>query len=114
MNNEKFGIGFILGVGIGAIVGAAIGILTAPKSGAETREDLGEYYGVAKDKAAAYAAIAQEKGAEVIEKGREYLETAQEKGAEVLEKGRDYVAKIKNGKNEESAEEDEEFTIVEE
>ena len=26
MNNEKFGIGFILGVGIGAIVGAAIGI----------------------------------------------------------------------------------------
>ncbi len=40
MSNEKFGIGFVIGVGIGAIVGAAIGLLTAPKSGSETREDI--------------------------------------------------------------------------
>lgn len=31
---------FLAGVGLGALVGAAAGLLLAPKSGAETREDL--------------------------------------------------------------------------
>lgn len=73
MNNEKFGLGFVIGVGIGAIVGAAIGILAAPKSGEETREDIQEYCGVVKDKAIAYATLAQEKGEAVLEKGKEYV-----------------------------------------
>ena len=112
MSNEKFGIGFVIGVGIGAIVGAAIGLLTAPKSGAETREDIEQYYGVAKDKATAYAAIAQEKGEVVVEKGKEYFAKAQEKGAEVIEKGKEVIAKYKAKEDEPAAEE--ELTVVEE
>ena len=114
MNNEKFGLGFIIGVGLGAIVGAAIGLLTAPKSGAETREDLEEYYGVAKDKAAAYAAVAQEKGEIVFEKGKEYFAAAQEKGNEVLAKGKDYVSQLKTKKTPVEDVAEEELTVVEE
>lgn len=31
---------FVLGAALGAVAGAVAGILTAPKSGAETRKDL--------------------------------------------------------------------------
>ena len=31
---------FLAGIGVGALIGAAAGLLLAPKSGAETREDL--------------------------------------------------------------------------
>ena len=31
---------FLAGVGLGALIGAAAGLLMAPKSGAETRQDL--------------------------------------------------------------------------
>jgi len=31
---------FLAGVGVGALIGAAAGILLAPRSGAETREEL--------------------------------------------------------------------------
>ena len=115
MNKENFGLGFIIGVGVGALVGAAIGLLTAPKSGVETREDLAEYYGVAKDKATAYAAVAQEKGEIAVEKGKEYLALAQEKGAEVIAKGKEAIEQFKAKKCGCEAEEtEEEFTVVEE
>lgn len=111
MSKENFGLGFIIGVGVGAIVGAAIGLLTAPKSGEETREDIEAYYGVAKDKATAYAAVAQEKGEMAFEKGKEYLSIAQEKGMEAFEKGKEAINQLKN-KN--CACDEEEFTVVEE
>jgi len=111
MSKENFGLGFIIGVGVGAIVGAAIGILAAPKSGAETREDIEAYYGVAKDKATAYAAVAQEKGEIVLERGKEYFTIAQEKGKEVIEKGKETISQLTNKNLEEDLEE---FTVVEE
>ena len=110
MNKDNLGLGFIIGVGVGAIVGAAIGLLTAPKSGAETREDINAYVGVAKDKAAAYGAIAQEKGEFFVDKGKEYFAIAQEKGNEAIAKGKEYIEQLK-AKDDEV---EEEFTIVEE
>jgi gas vesicle protein len=52
----KFGIGLLLG----AAVGAVAGILTAPKSGKETREDL-------KKKGKEVAEVVKEKTGEVVE-----------------------------------------------
>jgi gas vesicle protein len=39
-NDRNVMLYFLAGVGVGALIGAAAGILLAPKSGAETREDL--------------------------------------------------------------------------
>ena len=41
----------LAGVGLGAIIGAAAGLLFAPKSGAETREELADKAKELKDKA---------------------------------------------------------------
>lgn len=47
---SKLGAGAI-GVGIGALIGVVAGVLTAPKSGKETREDIKQKSGELKDKA---------------------------------------------------------------
>jgi gas vesicle protein len=41
---------FLAGVGLGALVGAAAGLLLAPKSGVETREELGHKFEELKNK----------------------------------------------------------------
>ena len=64
----KFGLGLLLG----AAVGAVAGILTAPKSGKETREDL-------KNKGKELAEAAKAKGEEISKNTGEFVETAKEK-----------------------------------
>lgn len=46
---------FLAGVGLGALVGAAAGLLLAPKSGAETREDLAHKFDELKNKVTEWA-----------------------------------------------------------
>lgn len=58
---------FIAGIVIGGLIGAAIGILYAPKSGKETREDLGR------------------KADELLTKAKEEYETAVEKSRKIYE-----------------------------
>lgn len=64
----KFGLGLLLG----AAVGAVAGILTAPKSGKETREDL-------KQKGKEIADAAKTKGEKVAKNTGEFVEGAKEK-----------------------------------
>ena len=66
--SKKFG----LGLAVGALVGAVAGILTAPKSGEETRKDL-------KLKAKKVADVATQKTGEVAENAGEFVEETKEK-----------------------------------
>jgi len=102
---------FLLGLGIGA----GLGILFAPKSGAETRRELGEkikeLYEKAKEIDAEdvkakieelkkeikeldkekVLAIAKKKGTQIKDKATELVALAKEKGTPVLEKAADEV-----------------------
>lgn len=60
-NNEKnVMLYFLAGVGVGALIGAAAGLLLAPKSGAETREDLARKFDELKHKIADWAKARRE------------------------------------------------------
>ena len=73
--SKKFG----LGLAIGAMVGAVAGILSAPKSGEETRKDL-------KTKAKKVADIATEKTAKVASDAGDFVEDTKEKVGEFADK----------------------------
>ena len=78
MANEKKGSGagkFALGALIGAAVGAVAGLLTAPKSGKETREDIKQKAGEVKDAATEKAKDAK-KFAKLIVRSCEALSNA--------------------------------------
>jgi gas vesicle protein len=49
-NSDNNMLYLLAGVGLGAIIGAAAGMLFAPKSGAETRDELNEKYSELKHK----------------------------------------------------------------
>lgn len=54
---------FLAGVGLGALVGAAAGLLLAPKSGAETREELTKKFDDLKQKVTDWSAERKVKAA---------------------------------------------------
>ena len=71
MADKKGGNKFILGALIGAAIGAAAGLLTAPKSGAETRDDLAK-------------------------KGKKALRDGKAAGEKVVDKAKSEIDQLKN------------------
>jgi gas vesicle protein len=59
---------------VGGIVGAGVALLTAPQSGRETREKIGEMAGDAKDKIVSAGQSAKLKIADTLSRGRDYIE----------------------------------------
>lgn len=88
MSKSKFALGAL----IGAAVGVAAGILTAPKSGKETRADLKAKADDAKKRADKAMADAKVKGQHVYEDVREQAD-AQLKGAKSTVS--DYADRVK-------------------
>lgn len=91
---------FALGAVIGGLVGAAIGVLTAPKSGKETRDELKVKAGSAKQGALNKA---DEIGEEVSKRARDARTRAEQvadeakvKGGEVKEVVDDYRNRSEN------------------
>lgn len=74
---SKGGLGFVLGLLTGSLIGAATAILTAPRSGVETRELL-------KEKAFQAKATAATKAEEIKEDVGEWTTTAKGKVAEKM------------------------------
>ena len=78
MGNEKScsGICCMLSFLIGAVVGGGIALLTAPKSGKRTREQLKRMARDAKEKAEDYYDEMKDKAAEATEKVQDYYQEA--------------------------------------
>ena len=60
----------LAGIGIGVLVGAVAGLLLAPKSGVETREDLGKSLGDLSDKVTELGRNVSQKVSDVVERTR--------------------------------------------
>ena len=69
---------------LGAVSGAAVALLYAPATGKETREYLGDRAKEGRER----AAVAAQKGREVVKQGRETLSTAIERGREAYQQAR--------------------------
>lgn len=92
-NDDKcVGMNFLAGIGLGALVGAAAALLMAPKSGAETREDL--------KKAVQDLSKSTE---ELRKRSGEILEMAKEKAAQAYEAGVESIQKKRAGGETEEA-----------
>ena len=75
---------FALGAVIGAAAGVVAGILTAPKSGKETRADLKAKADDLKQQADKTAAEAKKKGEKVYKETRKQVETAVDGGLKTV------------------------------
>ena len=80
MENEKScsGMCCVLSFLIGAMVGGGIALLTAPKSGKRTREQLARMAGDVKDKAEDYYDEMKDKATEATEKVQGYYQEAKQ------------------------------------
>lgn len=73
---------------LGAVSGAAVALLYAPATGKETRDYLGDKAREGRERAAAAAQAAAERGREVVQQGRETLTTAIDRGREAYQQAR--------------------------
>lgn len=101
---KKFGLGIL----IGAAAGVVTGLLTAPKSGKETRQDIkdkaGDLRGAAERKLKdahkeldKISADARKKAAELKGKAQDELHTYADKADELKNKAKDAITSIKSG-----------------
>jgi len=97
MSEERgFGAGsIILSFFIGGIVGAGIALLVAPKSGVETRKQIKEFAGEAKEKAESYIEKVKEKASSVVEKGKDLIEKEKSIIKSAVDAGREAYEKEK-------------------
>ena len=93
-----FGTGaVILSFFIGGIIGAGIALLTAPKSGAETRKIIKDFAGEAKDKAGEYIDQAKGKATSYIEKGKQFVDREKNIITKAVEAGKEAYDRERQG-----------------
>lgn len=96
-DNGTSGLGwFLAGLGVGALVG----VLYAPKSGADTRQDILAGAADAKQKAADLAQQGIDKANDYVEQGKQAAGDYVDKGKEYYEKGRSqWTQYVEKGKS---------------
>ena len=89
MNDERHSAGtVIIAFLAGGLVGAGIALLTAPRSGKETREKIGEIADEAKDKIRSVAEDARAKMVETFGKGKDILDEKKSAITHAIEAGK--------------------------
>lgn len=90
----------ILAFVLGGIVGAGVALLTAPQSGAETREKIKELADETKKKATEYAGQVKDKFGHAVDSGKHFVEekkslisTAIDAGKEAFEREKEKLSK---------------------
>lgn len=89
MSKRKFALGALFG----AVAGVAAGILTAPKSGKETRADLKKKANELKGEAGEKAKEAREKGEQIYADTKKRVDAAVDEGRKTVDDYRDRTAR---------------------
>lgn len=94
---------FSLGLAIGALAGLVMGLLTAPKSGKETREDIKRKAGEVKDETVRKAKDAKDKANQFVGSTRkkvdEAVDDAKDKAGELKKRAEGAVDSAKSDLN---------------
>jgi len=98
MNEERgcaAGSHVILAFVLGGLVGAGLALLTAPRSGRETREKIREFADETKKKASEYADQTKDKLSSAVEHGKEFVSEKKSLISSAIEAGKDAYGKEK-------------------
>ncbi len=79
---------FLAGLGLGAL----LGVLYAPKSGAETRDDLAASAREGKEYLARQSQVVRDQANQWVDRGREQFDDYVERGKDLYSQGRDQVS----------------------
>jgi len=82
---------------LGGIIGAGVALLTAPKTGEETRRIIRDFAEDAKDKAEEYVGHAKEKAAGFVDKGKELIDKEKNIITRAVEAGKEAYEREKQG-----------------
>ncbi|MEW6600747.1 MAG: YtxH domain-containing protein [Nitrospirota bacterium] len=85
----------VLAFVLGGLVGAGIALLTAPRSGRETREKIREFTDETRKKASEYAEQTKDKLSSAIEHGREFVTEKKSLISSAIEAGKEAYSKEK-------------------
>ncbi|RJR15876.1 MAG: YtxH domain-containing protein [Nitrospiraceae bacterium] len=85
----------VLAFVLGGLVGAGIALLTAPRSGRETRERIREFSDESRKKASEYTEHAKEKLSSAVEHGKEFISEKKSLISSAIEAGKDAYTKEK-------------------
>ncbi|OPY01154.1 MAG: YtxH-like protein [Syntrophorhabdus sp. PtaB.Bin184] len=82
---------------IGGIIGAGVALLTAPKTGQETRKMIKEFAEDARDRAEEYVGQVKEKASGLVDRGRELLDKEKNIISKAVEAGKEAYEREKQG-----------------
>lgn len=80
---------------MGGIIGAGVALLTAPKTGQETRKIIKDFAEEAKDKAEEYIGQVKDKAGSYVDKGKELIDKEKNIISKAVEAGKDAYEKEK-------------------
>ncbi len=85
----------VLAFVLGGIVGAGIALLTAPRSGKETREKIKEFADETKKKASEYTEQVKDKLSSAVEHGKEFVSEKKSLISSAIDAGKEAYGKEK-------------------
>jgi len=100
MANEDSGFSagtVLLSFFIGGIIGAGVALLTAPKTGQETRKLIRDFAEDARDRAEEYAGHMKERASGFVDKGKDFLDKEKNIISKAVEAGKEAYEREKQG-----------------